>query len=89
MPCLCPYAVSAVSVPKNMQPPLEKKKVALITGSGKRRVGSVVAEILANRGYQIALHYNRSAEEANRSVEGLCAQGVVRQSGTGCLAAVT
>ena len=43
-------------------------KVALITGSGKRRVGNAVAEALAARGYSIALHYNRSAEDARESV---------------------
>lgn len=43
-------------------------KVALITGSGKRRVGNAVAEALAARGYSVALHYNRSAEDARESV---------------------
>lgn len=43
-------------------------KVALITGSGKRRIGNAVAEALAARGYAVALHYNRSAEDARESV---------------------
>ncbi|HUT12028.1 MAG TPA: SDR family oxidoreductase [Thermoguttaceae bacterium] len=43
-------------------------KVALITGSGKRRVGNVVAETLARRGYAVAVHYRRSAEEARETV---------------------
>ncbi len=43
-------------------------KVALITGGGKRRIGNVVAQSLAARGYSIALHYNRSAEDARRTV---------------------
>jgi pteridine reductase len=43
-------------------------KVALITGSGKRRIGNVVAGALADRGYAIALHYHHSAEEAEESV---------------------
>jgi len=47
------------------------KKVALITGSGKRRVGNVVAEALAARGYSIALHYNCAAGEASQTVERL------------------
>jgi pteridine reductase len=51
-------------------------KVALITGSGKRRVGNAVAEALAARGYAIALHYNRSAEEARQTVAQLTEQGV-------------
>ena len=44
------------------------KKVALVTGSGKRRVGNAVAEALAARGYTIALHYNRSADDAQASI---------------------
>jgi len=51
-------------------------KVALITGSGKRRVGNAVAAALADRGYAIALHYNRSAEEARQTVAQLAEQGV-------------
>jgi pteridine reductase len=51
------------------------EKVALITGSGKRRVGNVVAEALAARGYSIALHYNRSAKEAQQAVVQLEKQG--------------
>jgi pteridine reductase len=51
-------------------------KVALITGSGKRRVGNAVAEALAERGYAIALHYNRSAEDAEQSVSLLRKKGV-------------
>lgn len=50
--------------------------VALITGSGKRRVGNVVAEALAERGYSIALHYNRSAEDARQSVSLLRQKGI-------------
>jgi pteridine reductase len=51
-------------------------KVALITGSGKHRVGNVVATALADRGYNIALHYNRSAEEARETVVQLERKGV-------------
>lgn len=39
-------------------------KVALITGSGRRRVGSVVARALAEDGYAIALHYHGSTDSA-------------------------
>ncbi len=49
-------------------------KVALITGSGKRRVGNAVALALAGRGYSIALHYHRSAEEARQTVAQLAEQ---------------
>ncbi len=58
----------------NMTEP-EPNKVALITGSGKRRVGNVVAMALARRGYSIALHYHRSAEEASQTVQQLQSQG--------------
>lgn len=51
-------------------------RVALITGSGKRRIGNAVALALAERGCQIALHYNRSAEEAQESVGQLEQRGV-------------
>jgi len=33
-------------------------KVALITGSGRHRVGNVVAGALGKRGYAIGLHYH-------------------------------
>lgn len=41
--------------------------VALITGSGRPRVGNVVARFLAERGYRIALHYHRSKEPAEQT----------------------
>jgi pteridine reductase len=51
-------------------------RVALITGSGKRRIGNVVAQALAERGYHIALHYHRSAVEAGETVAQLEQLGV-------------
>jgi pteridine reductase len=63
-----------VTLPCRHAPPWKQNwdtimvKVALITGSGKRRIGNAVAEALAARGYSIALHYNRSAEDAQESV---------------------
>ena len=51
-------------------------KVALVTGSGKRRVGSYVAEALADRGYALVIHYRSSAKEANDSVAQFQARGV-------------
>jgi pteridine reductase len=39
-------------------------QVALVTGSGKRRVGWYVADALAARGYALAVHYRSSAAEA-------------------------
>jgi pteridine reductase len=55
--------------------PSAHSKVALITGSGKRRVGNVIATMLAARGYQIALHYRHSAAEAQDTVHRLKEQG--------------
>lgn len=42
------------------QPP-----VALITG-GARRIGATIATTLHNAGFNIVLHYNRSASEAEQ-----------------------
>ncbi len=39
-------------------------KAALITG-GAKRIGKVISLTLAKQGYDIALHYNRSIDEAN------------------------
>jgi pteridine reductase len=44
-------------------------KVALVTGSGKRRVGSYVADALGARGYRLVIHYRTSADEASASVQ--------------------
>lgn len=46
-------------------------KVALVTGSGKRRIGGHVARALAERGYAVVIHYRTSANEAAESVEAL------------------
>jgi pteridine reductase len=51
-----------------MESPMKTRRVALITGSGKRRVGWHVADALARRGYALALHYRSSAAEANESL---------------------
>jgi pteridine reductase len=50
-------------------------KVALVTGSGKRRVGAHVADALARRGYSLVIHYRTSATEANEAVARYQAQG--------------
>src|SRR5436309_3335118 len=42
--------------------------VALVTGSGKRRVGWHVADALAQRGYRLAIHYHHSAADAAETV---------------------
>lgn len=54
-----------------------KRPVALVTGSGKRRVGNVVAEALARRGYSVVLHYRSSCAEADETVDRFCRQGWV------------
>lgn len=54
---------------------MKNHRVALVTGAGKRRVGSHVADALAARGYAIAVHYRSSAAEAAETVDGLRAQG--------------
>src|SRR3974390_355853 len=52
-------------------------KAALVTGSGKRRVGSHVADALAKRGYALAIHYRSSAAEANEAVARYRDQGAL------------
>jgi len=51
-------------------------RVALVTGSGKRRVGRFVADALAQRGYALALHYRSSAADAAAAVADYSAQGI-------------
>jgi pteridine reductase len=51
-------------------------RVALVTGSGKKRVGSVVADALAQRGYALAIHYRTSASEAEESAAAFRNRGV-------------
>src|SRR5262249_35817151 len=51
-------------------------KVALGTGSGKRRVGRDGAEALAGRGHAIAVHYRTSAAEGAEAVAAFRARGV-------------
>jgi pteridine reductase len=50
--------------------------VALVTGSGKRRIGWHVAQALADRGYALIVHYHASAVEAAEAVEAFRARGV-------------
>lgn len=55
---------------------MDSQKIALVTGSGKRRVGSYVVDALAKRGYGLAIHYRSSATEANEAVARYRDQGV-------------
>jgi pteridine reductase len=55
---------------------MQNNKVALITGSGRRRIGNVIARSLAEDGYSIALHYLRSADSAEATAEELRGLGI-------------
>jgi pteridine reductase len=55
---------------------MSEARVALVTGSGSRRIGWYVAEALAARGYRLALHYRTSSDEAAAGVEALRKRGV-------------
>jgi pteridine reductase len=55
---------------------MAKSKVALVTGSGKRRVGWHVADALAARGYSLVIHYRSSATEAAESVQAFRTRGI-------------
>src|SRR5215475_11816518 len=55
---------------------MAQSKVALVTGSGKRRVGGHVADALALRGYDLVIHYRSSAVEARESVAAYQSRGV-------------
>lgn len=51
-------------------------KVAVVTGSGKKRVGYHVAKALAEDGYAVAVHYRSSRREADETVAELNSLGV-------------
>jgi pteridine reductase len=53
-----------------------RKRVALVTGAGKRRVGSVVAEMLGAKDFAVAVHYHASADAASQTVARLGERGV-------------
>ncbi|TFW07771.1 SDR family oxidoreductase [Oxalobacteraceae bacterium OM1] len=52
----------------------ELAKAALVTGAGKR-IGRVIALALAQRGWDVAVHYNRSRDEALATVSEIEALG--------------
>lgn len=56
--------------------PKSAGRVALVTGSGARRIGNCVARTLAAKGYRLALHANTSLAEAHATVEEFKAAGV-------------
>ncbi len=51
-------------------------QTALITGSGRKRVGYVVAKTLARAGYNVAIHFNRSEDTAEDNANEIRGLGV-------------
>jgi pteridine reductase len=47
---------------------MSQARVALVTGSGKKRIGWHIAALLAQRGYSVIVHYHTSAHEAAEAV---------------------
>lgn len=56
--------------------PAAHANVALVTGSGKKRVGWYVADALAGQGYDVAVHFHSSSTDAESTVEHLRGRGV-------------
>jgi pteridine reductase len=46
-----------------------EKPVALITGSGRPRIGNRIARALGERGYRVALHYNSAENQARKALQ--------------------
>jgi pteridine reductase len=55
---------------------MNPSKVALVTGSGKRRIGWHVARALATRGYSLVVHYRSSSAEATEAAAAFRTGGV-------------
>ncbi len=55
---------------------MAQNKVALVTGSGKRRIGAGIADALAEYGYSLVIHYHLSKDEALAAVAGYESRGV-------------
>jgi pteridine reductase len=62
------------------QHPMATTKVAVVTGSGKKRVGWYVADALAARGYAVAVHYRTSATDAAAAALQFQSRGVPAQA---------
>jgi len=59
---------------------MAKHRLALITGSGRQRIGNVIARDLAQAGYRIAIHYRHSKESAEQTAEDIRTAGGVAQA---------
>ena len=59
---------------------MTSSRVALVTGSGKKCIGWHVADMLAQRGFQLIVHYHTSAADADEAV------ATFRQHGVECIA---
>jgi pteridine reductase len=55
---------------------MASSKVAVVTGSGKQRIGWHIANALAERGYDLVVHYRSSAREAQEAVAHFQSRGV-------------
>lgn len=51
-----------------------ERPTAVVTG-GARRVGAAVVDLLAERGYRVAIHANTSMDAARERAEAICADG--------------
>jgi pteridine reductase len=54
--------------------------VAVVTGSGRKRIGNYLVRQLADAGYRVAIHYHSSDKEANQTVADLQAKGNVAKA---------
>src|SRR5579864_1249429 len=55
---------------------MTQPRVALVTGSGKKRIGGHVAAMLAEHGYNLIIHYHTSAAEAEEAAAEFRHRGV-------------
>lgn len=55
---------------------MQPTRVALITGSARRRLGWHVADALGRRGYALVIHYNTSAADAQQAVDEFSSRGI-------------
>ena len=54
---------------------LSESPVAIVTGSGAQRIGAVLVEALAVRGYRVVVHFHRSINEGQARVADLQTRG--------------